>query len=76
MTNQEFLNKVLLSFDSFIQIGTSRSTAKLKPLHGAIANDIHQIDIVRCTSYGEEYVDHFNDGLCPFCGHDAYEDEV
>lgn len=42
MTNQEFLNKVLLSFDSFIQIGTSRSTAKLKPLHGAIANDIHQ----------------------------------
>jgi hypothetical protein len=42
MTNQEFLNKVLLSFDSFIQIGTSRSTAKLKPLHGAIANDIRQ----------------------------------
>jgi hypothetical protein len=32
----------LLSFDSFIQIGTSRSTAKLKPLHGAIANDIRQ----------------------------------
>lgn len=36
----------------------------------------NQIDIVRCTSCGEEYVDHFNDGLCPFCGHDAYEDEV
>lgn len=36
----------------------------------------NQMDIVRCTSCGEEYVDHFNDGLCPFCGHDAYEDEV
>lgn len=36
----------------------------------------NQIDVVRCSSCGEEYVDPFNDGLCPFCGHDAYEDEV
>lgn len=58
MTNQEFLNKVLLSFDSFIQIGTSRSTAKLKPLHGAIANDIHQRlgsdYIIKSQGYGDD----------------------
>lgn len=40
MTNQDFLNRILDSFKSFIDIGTSRSTAKLKPLHGAIASDI------------------------------------
>lgn len=40
MTNQDFLNKILDSFKTFIEIGTSRSTAKLKPLHGAIARDI------------------------------------
>lgn len=40
MTNQIFLTKILDSFKSFISIGTSRSTAKLKPLHGAIAEDI------------------------------------
>ena len=40
LSNQEFLDKVLTSFKEFISIGTSRSTAKLKPLHGAIAADI------------------------------------
>jgi len=40
MSNQEFLSKILDSFKSFVTIGTSRSTAKLKPLHGAIARDI------------------------------------
>lgn len=40
LTNQGFLGKILESFKSFIGIGTSRSTAKLKPLHGAIAKDI------------------------------------
>ncbi len=33
-------DKISESFESFIQSGTSRSTAKLKPLHGAIAEDI------------------------------------
>lgn len=40
LSNQEFLDKVLISFKKFISSGTSRSTAKLKPLHGAIAADI------------------------------------
>ncbi len=49
LTNQLFLNKILDSFKSFIAIGTSRSTAKLKPLHGAIAHDI-------ASRLGNEYV--------------------
>lgn len=40
LSNQQFLDKVLISFKEFISRGTSRSTAKLKPLHGAIAADI------------------------------------
>ena len=40
LTNQEFLKAVSNSFHEFIDSGTSRSTAKLKPLHGAIASDI------------------------------------
>ncbi len=40
LSNQQFLDKVLTSFKEFISRGTSRSTAKLKPLHGAIAADI------------------------------------
>lgn len=40
LTNQAFLEKILDAFKSFIATGTSRSTAKLKPLHGAIAQDI------------------------------------
>lgn len=40
MTNQLFLDKILESFKAFVSIGTSRSTVKLKPLHGAIASDI------------------------------------
>lgn len=42
-SNQQFLDKILISFKEFINIGTSRSTAKLKPLHGAIAADIAEI---------------------------------
>ena len=40
LTNQKFLKVVLNSFESFISSKTSRSTQKLKPLHGAIAKDI------------------------------------
>ena len=40
LTNPQFLEKVKASFKEFINSGTSRSTAKLKPLHGAIASDI------------------------------------
>lgn len=40
LNNQRFLKAVLDSFKNFISSGTSRSTAKLKPLHGAIAADL------------------------------------
>ncbi len=40
LSNQDFLYNVQASFNEFINCGTSRSTAKLKPLHGAIAADI------------------------------------
>ena len=40
LSNKQFLDKVLNSFKEFIKSGTSRSTKKLKPLHGAIAADI------------------------------------
>lgn len=40
LTNQTFLQAISESFDEFLLSGTSRSTAKLKPLHGAIARDL------------------------------------
>ena len=40
LTNQDFINEILNSFKEFINRGTSRSTAKLKPLHGAVAEDV------------------------------------
>ena len=42
MTNVDFLSAVERSFAEFIDSGTSRSTKKLVPLHGAIAQDIHE----------------------------------
>ena len=42
LTNQQFLTVISQSFGEFIESGTSRSTAKLKPLHGAIAEDLAQ----------------------------------
>ncbi len=40
MNNAAFLEVISNSFNAFIQSGTSRSTQKLKPLHGAIAHDL------------------------------------
>lgn len=40
LTNAAFLNVISHSFEAFLEKGTSRSTDKLKPLHGAIAQDI------------------------------------
>lgn len=47
-SNADFLKVVTESFDAFLAKGTSRSTDKLKPLHGAIAGDIAE-------RLGEEY---------------------
>ena len=42
MDNAGFLRALELAFSRFIDSGTSRSTAKLVPLHGAIARDMHE----------------------------------
>lgn len=40
MTNEEFLEVIRESFHTYLNVGTSRSTAKLKSLHGHIATDL------------------------------------
>lgn len=40
LSNLDFLQVISNSFSAFLEKGTSRSTDKLKPLHGAIAQDI------------------------------------
>lgn len=40
LSNVDFLKVISKSFKAFLEKGTSRSTDKLKPLHGAIAQDI------------------------------------
>ncbi len=40
LNNSSFLSVLSNSFREFLASGTSRSTAKLKPLHGAIARDL------------------------------------
>ncbi len=42
MTNADFIKVIETSFAEFISCGTSRSTKKLIPLHGAIAKDMHE----------------------------------
>jgi len=42
MSNAGFLQVVSNSFAAFMDKGTSRSTDKLKPLHGAVAHDLSQ----------------------------------
>lgn len=41
-TNEKFLETIRESFSTYLQTGTSRSTAKLKSLHGNIANDLKE----------------------------------
>lgn len=42
MDNNEFLQIIKNSFNVYLNKGTSRSTGKLKPLHGGIAKDIKE----------------------------------
>ena len=42
MTNAGFIKAIETSFAEFLSSGTSRSTKKLVPLHGAIASDIKE----------------------------------
>lgn len=43
MTNEEFLNIIKESFKTYLDVGTSRSTAKLMSLHGCIAKDLENL---------------------------------
>lgn len=42
MNNSEFLQVIKKSFEVYLSKGTSRSTAKLKSLHGSIARDVQE----------------------------------
>ena len=48
LTNQEFLEVIRESFKTYLGVDTSRSTAKLKTLHGHIARDLIE-------QFGDEY---------------------
>lgn len=48
LNNTQFLKIIKESFEKYLDVGTSRSTAKLKTLHGHIANDLKEI-------LGEDY---------------------
>lgn len=48
LTNQQFLEVIRESFKTYLSVDTSRSTAKLKTLHGHIARDIKEL-------FGSEY---------------------
>lgn len=57
LSNNGFLKVIEDSFRAFINSGTSRSTAKLKPLHGKIARDIAErigTDDYEIRAYGYE----------------------
>lgn len=43
MTNEEFLEVIKHSFAQYLTVGTSRSNAKLKNLHGRIATDLKNL---------------------------------
>lgn len=43
MTNEDFLRVIKESFATYLAVGTSRSTAKLKTLHGHIASDLEEL---------------------------------
>ena len=58
MTNQEFLETIKKSFATYLSVGTSRSTAKLKMLHGQIATDLEELlgkeFTIRSQGYGND----------------------
>ncbi len=48
LNNQQFLDVIRESFKTYLSVNTSRSTAKLKILHGMIASDLQEL-------FGQEY---------------------
>lgn len=49
LTNEQFLEVIRDSFRTYLEVNTSRSTAKLKTLHGHIARDLQAL-------FGPEYL--------------------
>ena len=43
LNNEQFLDVIRKSFETYLKIDTSRSTAKLKTLHGHIAKDLQEL---------------------------------
>lgn len=64
MTNEEFLQVIKESFATYLAVGTSRSTAKLKTLHGHIASDLEKLfgkDFsIRSQGYGNDKEGHID----------------
>lgn len=58
MNNDQFLEVIKQSFKSYLSVGTSRSTAKLKSLHGHIATDLQSMlgeeFTVKSQGYGDD----------------------
>lgn len=58
MTNEKFLEVIKESFATYLCVGTSRSTAKLKTLHGHIATDLEELlgkeFIIKSQGYGND----------------------
>ncbi|MCD8041325.1 MAG: hypothetical protein LUF82_07400 [Clostridia bacterium] len=58
MTNEEFLQVIKQSFAVYLSVGTSRSTAKLKTLHGHIAKDLQELlgndFVIKSQGYGND----------------------
>lgn len=58
MTNEDFLRVIKESFARYLSVGTSRSTAKLKTLHGHIASDLEELlgegFSIRSQGYGND----------------------
>ncbi len=58
LSNSQFLEVIKDSFKIYLTVGTSRSTAKLKPLHGSIARDLKEIlgdgYTIQSQGYGDD----------------------
>ncbi len=58
LNNNDFLEVIRDSFETYLDVGTSRSTAKLKTLHGHIANDLKELlgreYFIKSQGYGDD----------------------
>lgn len=58
LTNEQFLQVVRKSFETYLNVNTSRSTAKLKDLHGYIAKDLSELFgnkyTIKSQGYGDD----------------------